>query len=177
MSAPGLSRVSSLALLGAALAAPRALPAQALLSLTATATVDNTALSAQTAQSLAFGTVIPGSPMTVVPNSAASGMIRIQGAKKAQIIVTFTLPTTLTAGSGPYTMPISFGTTSACALPVFPVGSVCSTFNPNASYTGQIPNKAAPQNEVDIYLGGTVSPAAGQRGGVYTGTIVMTVIY
>ncbi len=175
----GLVRVLSVVLLGAATAAPRALLAQAAMSITATATVDNTALTAVTAQPLAFSTVIPGTPVTINPvtQTTSAGMIRIQGAKKATVLISFTLPTVLRAGTGPYTMPISFGATSACALPIWPSPSTCTPVNPATTYTGQIPNKAYPQNEIDVYIGGTASPAAGQHGGVYTGTIVLTVIY
>ncbi len=175
----GLVRAVSVVLLGAALAAPRALLAQSAVSLAATATVDNTALTAVTAQALGFKTVIPGTPLTVNPvtQSVSAGMIRIQGAKKATVLISFTLPTQLRAGTGPYTMPISFGTTSACQLPVFPAGSTCTAFNPATTLTTSIPNKNAPSNELDIYIGGTVSPSVTQHGGVYTGTIVLTVTY
>lgn len=162
------------ALLGLALA-PDIARAQAAVALTASADVNANVLTISNVQNLTFGTVIPGTPTTINPKTGTTeGYFVIQGARNAEINVTFTLPTVLTAGV--YTMPISFGAGSACSRPT-PTQANCVLFDPSVALIDRIRNQNAPNNHYHIWMGGTVSPTITQHGGVYYGTITMTVVY
>lgn len=161
----------------AAVAAPRLAQAQVSALITASADVNNTALTIANQQGILFGTVVAGTPTTINPQTSASaGFFVIQGARRAEISITFTLPAELRAGTGPYTIPLTFGATSACGRDRLPQGG-CTLFNPATGLVDRIRNQAPPNNHYHIWLGGTISPAAGQVGGVYTATVTMTVTY
>jgi spore coat protein U-like protein len=161
----------------AALAAPRLAQAQVSALITASADVNNTALTIANQQGILFGTVVAGTPTTINPQTSASaGFFVIQGARRAEISVTFTLPAELRAGTGPYTIPLTFGATAACGRDRLPQGG-CTLFDPATGLVDRIRNQAPPNNHYHIWLGGTISPAAGQMGGVYTATVTMTVTY
>lgn len=161
----------------AALAAPRLAQAQVSALITATADVNNTALTIANQQAILFGTVIAGTPTSINPQTSASaGYFVIQGARRAEISITFTLPAELRAGTGPFTIPLAFGATAACARDRLPQ-SACTPFNPATGLVDRIRNQNPPNNHFHVWLGGTVTPAAGQMGGVYTATVTMTVTY
>lgn len=128
-------------------------------------------------RNLSFGTVLKGVATTVQPSNAAAGAWQVQGDKNAQVTIAFTLPTVLTniqalPGS---TMPISFGATSALWNRGTNNVVGATAFDPSAGTTG----KLGPPGNPFIYLwiGGTVSPAATAKPGIYTGTIVVSVAY
>ncbi len=121
-------------------------------------------------RNLAFGPVIRGIATHVLPNDAVkSGQFRFVTAIGNQVRVQFTLPNRLNGPSGAQ-LPISFGTTDAIA-----VGSAGSsvpvTFNPNTAQTFTIVTSTT----INVFIGGTVTPAANQTLGAYTNTITLTV--
>lgn len=164
-------------LAGLAAAAPRFAVAQASAPILASADVNNTALTIANQQGVLFGTVIAGTPTTINPQTSASaGFFVIQGAKRAEVSITFTLPTELRAGTGPNTMPLSFGATAGCSRDRNQQ-ALCAFFDPATGVVDRIRNQNPPNNHYHVWLGGTVTPAAAQVGGVYTATVTMTVVY
>ncbi|HYL22607.1 MAG TPA: DUF4402 domain-containing protein [Gemmatimonadales bacterium] len=126
---------------------------------------------------LNFGTVLKGVPTTVLPSSASAGAWQVQGDKNAQVSIAFTLPTVLTniqalPGS---TMPIAFGAASALWNRGTNNVAGATAFNPLAGATGKFGPPANPY--IYLWIGGTVTPAAAAKPGIYTGTIIVTVAY
>lgn len=121
---------------------------------------------------LAFGTVVAGVPTAVAPTDAGAAAWRIRGVLGVTSSVTLTLPAVLTRVGGGATMPVSFCGT--CAVyrvnNASPAGG--TTFRPQTGPTGLV---VAVLSDVYVWLGGTVSPAAGQAPGSYTGSVVLTV--
>jgi spore coat protein U-like protein len=135
------------------------------------------AITVTSLQDLNFGTVLKGVPTTVLPSNAAAGAWQVQGDKNAQVTIAFTLPTVLTniqalPGS---TMPITFG--AASALWNRGINSVvgATPFDPGSGTTGRI--GPPPNPFIYVWIGGTVTPAATAKPGIYTGTIIVTVAY
>jgi len=146
-------------------------------SITAAATVSQTALSVVAIANTRFGTVTPGTPVTINPQTSANaGEFEFHGNRNAQINATFTLPTQLTTGTGGYTMPITFGANTACRRNTAVQGG-CTRFNPATGFTARLRNQNPPNDTYFVWMGGTVSPAAGQHPGVYRGTITVTAAY
>ncbi|HEX5005433.1 MAG TPA: hypothetical protein VFV65_08955 [Gemmatimonadales bacterium] len=120
-------------------------------------------------QNLAFGTVIPGVPVTIAPTDAVrAGQYRITGLFLATVTVTFTLPTAMNRVGGGASIPLTFLNTSGQWDPA--VGAT-TTFNPNSPYTAFVW-----LGTTLVSLGGRASPAPSQLGGSYTSNIIMTVI-
>lgn len=169
-----LSLTARVACLGLALLTPPLLEAQSA-SLVARAEVDPTALSVLDVQGLQFGTVVPGLPTTVDPQTSPSaGKFEIRGAPRAEITVDVSLPSTLTVG--PWSMPLSFGGAAACHRNR-DQQNLCTYFDPSATLVTNIRNRKFPENLVIIWIGGTVSPTPTQFPGVYRGTITLTAAY
>jgi hypothetical protein len=121
-------------------------------------------------RNLAFGPVIRGVATHVLPSDAVkSGQFRFVTAIGNQVRIRFTLPNRLNGPSGA-NMPISFSTTDAIARGTGPA-SVPVTFNPNTTSTFTI----ATSTTINVFIGGTVTPAANQALGGYTNTITLTV--
>jgi hypothetical protein len=121
-------------------------------------------------RNLAFGPVIRGVPVHVLPSDAVkSGQFRFVTAIGNTVRLQFTLPTRLNGPSNAR-LPISFGSTDAIAVGTAS-NSVPATFNPNSSQTYNIVTSTT----INVFLGGTVSPAANQATGAYTNTITLTV--
>ena len=119
---------------------------------------------------LAFGGVIRGVATHVAPSDAVkSGQFRFVTAIGNQVRLQFTLPTRLNGPSGGR-LPISFGTTDGIAVGSGPT-SVPVTFNPNSAQTFTIVTSTT----INVFIGGTVTPAANQTFGAYTNTITLTV--
>jgi hypothetical protein len=128
-------------------------------------------------RNLDFGTVLKGVPTTVLPANAAAGEWQVQGNKNADVSIAFTLPTLLTniqalPGS---TMPIAFGATSALWNRATNSVAGATAFDPAAGRTGRFGPPAAPY--LYLWIGGTVSPAATAKPGIYTGTIIVSIAY
>ena len=126
---------------------------------------------------LDFGTVLGGVATTVLPTDANAGSYLVTGNPNAFITMTFTLPTVLTNTTGPpgTTLPISFGPTSARWLRQQNNPAAGNPFDPSVVTVGRL--GPPPRPFTYVWLGGTVTPAPGQANGLYTGTVVLTVIY
>jgi len=113
----------------------------------------------------------------VAPNQAGAGEWQVTGNANAFVNISFTLPTQLVniqAQPGS-TMPISFSATSALWRRATnnPVGA--NVFNPAVGAVGRFgPN---PNNHMYIWIGGTVTPAATAKPGIYQGTIIVSLSY
>jgi Domain of unknown function (DUF4402) len=141
------------------------------------ATVIGPALTVTTLSNLDFGSVLKGVATTVQPTAAGAGAWQVQGSKNADVSITFVLPAVLTniqalPGS---TMPVSFGATSARWNRATNNVAGAAAFDPSAGTTGKLGPTANPF--LYIWIGGTVSPAAAAKPGVYTGTIIVTIAY
>lgn len=116
---------------------------------------------------LSFGLVTPGVATTVAPTDMArSGQIRVQGRGRYQM--TFVLPTQLTRLGGG-AMPLTWGAADGR----LDIRNQVTTFDPRQALDFRI-NPA--QQEAQINLGGTVTPAQGQLAGTYEATIVVYVV-
>lgn len=118
---------------------------------------------------LDFGTIPQGVNRNVQFNAAGSGRFRINGLDNSQVLLTFTLPTTLSNGAA--TMPISNynvrindtdASASATAIVVISGIPVLTSLVAGALY---------------VFIGGRVSAAAAQPFGTYTGSIVLAAAY
>jgi hypothetical protein len=157
-----------------ALAAPPTTAAQANGTVGVRAVLSTVPLAIVSTSPLDFGPVLPGIATSVNPRTGLNaGEFAVQGLRRADFTATFTLPTELAVG--PYTMPIVFGAQSGCQDK--DTRGACKFFDPRVPFTGQIANRAAPQNTFFFWLGGTVTPAAGQQPGFYRGTITLQVAY
>ncbi len=151
--------------------------AQQFAVMTATVDVSFVNLSAANAADLAFGTVVPGTPVTVNPRtSTAAGKFVLHGARNAQFSATFTLPGVLQAGVGGPTMPIAFGATAGCH-DNRDRQNQCTLWNPSTPLVQRIRNTPPPNDTYFVWIGGTVSPGPTQGPGVYQGTITITAAY
>ena len=173
MSRPGLAGLLLLGLL-----VPRAGLSQGVGgSVAIDANVIGQALTVTTLSNLNFGSVPKGVATTVQPTAAGAGAWQIQGSKNADVSVTFVLPALLTniqalPGS---TMPVSFGATSARWNRATNNVAGATAFDPSGGTTGKLGPPANPY--IYLWIGGTVTPAATAKPGVYTGTIIVTIAY
>jgi hypothetical protein len=162
-------------------AAPRSARAQATAtaSFSASAIIDNTAVTIGQLNGLDFGTVVPGTPFTIGPKTALAGKFVIHGAKNAEVRITFVLPSLLQAGVR--TMPVSFADDAvagklACHRNQDQQNN-CTAYTPSTALLARIRNNAPPQNTFYVWIGGKVSPALGQQPGIYTGLVTMSAVY
>jgi len=138
-------------------------------NVTATATVAG-ALTAATVQGLGFGTVIPNFNRTVLPTDPTAGIVEFSGALGSEVNVSFTsLPANLSDGAS-HTLPI--GSYSA-GFAATQAGSQTG-FTPASGATTRLD---AGSGNLYVFVGGTVSPAAAQVAGTYTGTITIQAAY
>ena len=149
---------------------PRIAPLLALFLTIAVAPQAQGQLTVRPLRNLGFGPVIQGIPKHILPSDAInSGEFDFTATLGNRVMIAFTLPTRLN-GPAAATMPISFNTTDAIALGTGPT-SVPVTFNPNVTPSFTLVSS----NHILVFIGGTVSPTAGQRTGAYTGTITLTI--
>jgi len=126
---------------------------------------------------LRFGQLVPGAPTTINPRTSASaGKFEIHGVRRAEITFDLTLPTLLRVGTGPLTMPVTFGGTSGCHRTT-DAQNGCTLFNPTATLTVRLRNRPPPDATYFVWLGGTVSPSPTQFPGIYSATVTATVQY
>lgn len=138
-------------------------------NISATATVF-TAMTVTGARPLAFGNVFPGVASTIPSTDPAnSGRFDLTGQNSANVNLTFTLPANLTSGAN--NLPI--GTWSGCSNTTNTVTG-CSAFTPSAAATARA---FSGTGALFVFVGGTVTPAANQAAGSYTGTVTMTAAY
>lgn len=146
-------------------------------SITAIADVNNTALSVATLTQLTFGTLVPGTPVTVDPSSSTvAGEFELHGARNAQFSATFSLPAVLRAGTGGPTMPIAFGPGAGCHYSRDQQNR-CAAFDPSTPLVQRLRNNPPPNDSYFVWIGGTVIPSPTQAAGVYQGTITITAVY
>ncbi|HEV8381372.1 MAG TPA: DUF4402 domain-containing protein [Gemmatimonadales bacterium] len=137
-------------------------------SITATATV-SAPINVVGAQPLNFGNVFPGVNKTIAAlDLTNAGRFDITGQASTPVTLSFTLPATLSSGSN--TMPIvSYAGVHAQNS----TGTGGIGFSPSA---GAGPSLNA-SGQLWVWVGAQVQPATNQAAGVYTGSIVMTVVY
>jgi hypothetical protein len=118
---------------------------------------------------LAFGPVIVGVPSTVGPSHPTrSGQFRITAPTGSKVQIRLTLPGQLAGPSGAQ-LPINFSSNDAIAVGGWP-GSTPDVFNPKATRNLQFTGGTI----YNVFVGGTVSPAANQQQGNYAATITLT---
>ena len=137
-------------------------------NITATATVF-TPITITGTRNLDFGNVFPGVNKTIAVAAATSGQYQLGGQAGANVNLTFTLPTNLVSGAN--NLPI--GTWTGCTNATNTTAG-CSSFTPSASAT---PTAMSGAGALFVWVGGTVSPAANQAAGSYTGTVTLTAAY
>ncbi len=128
-------------------------------------------------QGLDFGTVLPGTPSTVAPNTAQAGIWMVSGTPNAYVDISFTLPSLLNniqAAPG-ITMPISFNTTAARWRRQTQSLAGGTVFDPAVGDVGRL--GPGPRPDMYIYIGGTVSPSPTQLPGRYQGSITVNLFY
>lgn len=158
------------------LAAPgRGLSAQSApsVNLLASAAVVGEPVVVQEERDLAFGDVFTGTSVTVPVTSASSGRWLVTGQRNAEVRIVFDLPAELV--SGLYALPISFGPASA-GYHDRNVPQQATLFDPTAGAFARL--RDHPQfQELYVWIGGAVAAALDQPGGLYSGTITLTVSY
>jgi hypothetical protein len=155
-------------LLLGALLIPAAVSAQAAGEVDVTATVISQ-IAVNGDRDLEFGTLVPGFARTIEANNSASGRFAITGGGNFEVSLDFDLPSNLDGPSGA-TMPITFGANAAGWGTTSAV--VSGTFDP-----GGVTNRNLSGGELWVFIGGTVTPAAGQASGAYAGVISLDVAY
>lgn len=136
---------------------------------------------------LTFGVVVPGTTVTVAPQTPQGAEFRIAGLLgRKSVDLTLTLPTVLT-GPGGATIPLSFAgaNAAACELNLLAVCQTTSlvSWDPVASPTTRVrPTRFGPgpkvfvNDQLALYLGASVSPAATQRPGHYTASATIVIV-
>jgi len=125
---------------------------------------------------LIFGTVLPGIDKTVDKADVGfAGQWEVRGDNSAEITLDFTLPPELMHEDSASTMQITFSNTDASyddgsgGGQTNPLGVI----NPNGPLTLDL----GVTGDMDVWIGGTVSPTISQTGGDYAAEIVLTVAY
>jgi Domain of unknown function (DUF4402) len=134
----------------------------------ATATVLS-AVTVAAGNDLQFGNVTPGVTKTVAIADAGAGRFDVTKAASQGVTLSFTLPTNLTSGANNLPIGSWTGGWNTTATPAGATG-----FTPSLGGTN---TAATPGNNIFVYVGATVSPAAAQVAGSYTGTVTMSAVY
>ena len=147
----------------------RPLPLLTALALLAAAQPAAAQITVSRVRDLNFGPVIRGIATHVGPSDPVkSGEFQFTTANGSKVRVQFTLPSLLNGPAGA-TMPITFNATDAIASGVAPPSQPTS-FDPRVAQTFTVV-----RTPTLIFIGGTVTPAAGQALGTYTNTITLTI--
>lgn len=143
----------------------------------ASAVLVNVGMTITTLRNLDFGTVPKGVPTTVDPAGASSGAWQVTGTANALVSIAFTLPANLnnTQAVPGVTLPVSFGGTAARWRRSVNDPAGATAFDPSVGTTGRF--GPPPNPTLYVWLGGTVSPAAGQLPGIYTNNVIVTLAY
>lgn len=128
-----------------------------------------TPITATGTRALDFGNVFPGVNKTVGVAAATSGQFQLGGQASANVNLTFTLPTDLTSAGN--NLPI--GTWTGCTSGTNTTAG-CTAFTPSGTPTASAFSGAG---ALWVFVGATVSPAAAQPAGNYTGTVSLTAAY
>lgn len=134
-----------------------------------------------------FGAVVPGTSVTVAPNTPQGAEFRISGLLgRKSVSLTLTLPAALT-GPGGASIPISFSgsTAASCELDLLGVCQTASysTWDPVTSPTmlvrpikvGRGP-KVFVNDVLALYLGANIAPPATQRAGLYAASATVVIV-
>lgn len=134
----------------------------------ATATVLS-ALQVTAGTNLQFGNVTPGVNKSIAIADAGAGRFDVVKAANSGVTLSFILPTNL--GSGPNNLPIGSwtGGWNTSATPAGATGFTPGPVSTNTTVTAG--------TSIFVYVGATVSPAAAQVAGNYTGDVTMSVVY
>lgn len=136
---------------------------------------------------LTFGTVVPGTTVSVAPRTAQGAEFHIGGLLgRKSVDITLTLPAVLTGPAGA-TMPLNFAgsNAAACELDTLEVCQAASlvSWDPVATPTTRVrPTKFGPgpkvfvNDQLALYLGGAVSAPAAQRAGHYTASVTVLIV-
>jgi len=128
-------------------------------------------LTVQGTRSLTFGSLLAGVNKTVLrTNVVNGGQLDISGPSRATVLLTFTLPASMTGPAGA-TLPLSFGSNDGGWSPPQQIATQTG-FDPRVPYTAPLDQNG----KVSVYLGGTAKPTANQKAGSYSGTITLTVV-
>jgi hypothetical protein len=134
----------------------------------ATATVLS-AVTVTGVNNLVFGNVTPGANKTVAIGDAGAGRFDVVKAGGQGVTLSFTLPTDLSDGTN--NLPI--GTwTGGWNTTATPAGA--TSFTPSAGGTN---TAVTAGTAIHVFVGATVSPAAAQPAGAYSGTVTMSAVY
>jgi hypothetical protein len=137
-------------------------------SIQATATVLS-ALTVTAGNDLAFGNVTQGVPKTVAYTDAGAGTFTVTKAANSAVTLSFTLPTDLDSGTD-----------------LLPIGTWTGAWNTSASTAGATAftpsaggetTSSTVETTLTVFVGATVTPAAAQTAGNYSGTVTMSAIY
>ncbi|HYW52096.1 MAG TPA: hypothetical protein VE861_15885 [Gemmatimonadaceae bacterium] len=136
--------------------------------LTATAAVI-TSLTVTGTAPLDFGTIPQGVNRNVQFNAAGSGRFRINGLNNSQVLLTFTLPATLSNGAATlpisnYNVRVNDTNTPASARAIVAISGIPALTNLVAG-------------ALYVFIGARVSTAPAQAFGTYTGSIVLSAAY
>jgi hypothetical protein len=142
--------------------------AQTSANIQATATVLS-AVTVAAGQNLAFANVTPGVAKTIAITDAGAGRFDVTKAANQGVTLSFTLPTNLTFSGN--NLPIA-SWTGGWNPTATPAGA--TTFTPSAGGTN---TTVTAGTTVFVYVGATVSPAAAQAAGNYTGNVTMSAVY
>lgn len=136
-------------------------------SITATATVLS-AITVANGANLVFGNVTPGVNKTIAITDAGAGRFDVTKAAATLVQLSFTLPTNLVTGGN--NLPIATWTGGWNTVNN---AGTATAFTPSAGGTS-LPSTGA---NLFVFVGATVSPAAAQVAGTYTGNVTMQVVY
>ena len=142
--------------------------------ITASATVD-AQLTINPEQNLTFGTLTPNSSTSVaVTDGASAGQFSLSG-NGGQIVLGFTFANGGNLVGPGDDIPITFDGSSAAYGP--DASSPNTTFDPTAGTTTSSALSADPDNQIWVFIGGSITTAPNQTAGNYEETITLTASY
>jgi len=139
-------------------------------------------------QDLAFGDVMQGVPSAIAAGSADAGWFKVAGAEAKEVSMYMQLPDylwndslTTGAASDEDRMVVAFESDDltigilAASIAGTPGAGAVTDLDPHNIAERAL--GASPNNELHMFLGGTVFPTVDQRTGVYSADIVFTAAY
>ena len=125
-------------------------------------------------QALDFGSIAPGATSTVAVTDAASvGRFSVAG-NGGTLDLDFNLSNADLTGPG-VDIPITFGAGSAAWGA--DASSPTNTFDPSSTEGVTTALSADPDGTIFVFIGGSITAAADQTAGTYSGTITLTATY
>lgn len=161
----------------AALCGAGAARAQNSAAISVDAVVVTVGMTITTLSDLNFGTVPTGVATTVLFTAAGAGAWQVSGSQNAFVTIAFTLPAQLTniqAAPGS-TMPIAFSAASAGWRRASCAAAGATVFDPATGTVGRL--GPPPNPTMCVWIGGTVTPPAAAKPGIYQGTVILSLVY